>query len=154
MKIKRFLLLTFVSGFGSGYAPVMPGTAGSLLAALIYFFLPAGDYLWLIIIILIFIGGLAVGNLVEKDYGKDPSFMVIDEFAGQWLTYFALPTDMLILAGGFLLFRVFDILKPFPAKRIQKISGGPGIILDDIVAAIYAQITIRIILLIINRGIS
>jgi len=155
MKIKRILMLTFVSGFGSGYTPVMPGTAGSLVAAVIYLCLPAGDILWLIIIFLIFTAGAAIGSRIEKEYGvKDPSFMVIDEFAGQWLTYIALPMDMLTFTGGFLLFRVFDILKPFPANRIQKISGGPGIMLDDLVAAVYAQITIRIILLIINRGIT
>jgi phosphatidylglycerophosphatase A len=154
MKMKKFLLLTFISGFGSGFTPVIPGTAGSLVAAIIYYFLPAGNILWLIIIILTFAAGAAIGGRIEKEYGKDPSFMVIDEFAGQWLTYSALPMDLLIFAGGFLLFRVFDILKPFPANRAQNISGGPGIMLDDLIAAVYAQITIRIILLIIKRGIS
>jgi len=144
MKFKRAIILFLASGFGSGYTPRIPGTAGSLAALLLYYLLPLGDLIWTLIIGITFITGILLGNIMEVEFGKDPGLVVIDEFAGQWLTLLFLPIDYLMLFAGFMLFRIFDILKPFPADRVQRIPGGLGIMLDDIIAAIYAQAVIRL----------
>ena len=81
---------------------------------------------------------------------REITIVVIDEFAGQWLTFLFLPVDLMLLLAGFVLFRIFDILKPFPANHTQRISGGLGIMLDDLIAAIYAQAVLRITLFFIT----
>jgi len=150
MAFKRFVTLTLASGFGIGYAPIIPGTAGSLAAAILHFMLPLEEPAWILIITAAFVAGIWSGTLVEREYGKDPPLVVIDEFVGQWLTFSFLPMDLLTLTGGFLLFRIFDISKPFPVNRAQRLKGGLGIMLDDVIAAVYAHASLRLILLIIS----
>jgi phosphatidylglycerophosphatase A len=146
MRLRRILILALATGFGSGYFPLMPGTAGSLAAVLLYYFLPLGDQIWSLVILLTIITGVWTGTFAEREYGKDPGVVVIDEFAGQWLSLVFLPADLLTVSGGFVLFRIFDIIKPFPANRAQKIKGGSGIMLDDLIAAVYTQAALRLIL--------
>jgi phosphatidylglycerophosphatase A len=141
---KTALLLS--SWFGSGLMPIAPGTFGTLAAVppaiIIYYFGTVPSVISLIVII-----PLAVwtSNVTQKLLGKDdPSEIVIDEVAGFFVTVFLLPFSWLSFTLGFLLFRVFDILKPFPIGIIdKKVKGGTGIVLDDIVAGIYANICVR-----------
>ena len=136
------------TGFGSGYVPVAPGTAGSLAALLVFYFIPLSAYYWLVLCAVVFIPGVWSTTLIEREEGKkDPPMAVIDEWVGQWLTLLFLPRTTLILLGGFLLFRILDILKPFPARKIQNIDGGMGIMLDDVMAALYANMIMHILLL-------
>jgi len=143
---KTVLLLS--SWFGSGLMPIAPGTFGTLAAVppaiIIYYFGTVPSVISLIVII-----PLAVwtSNVTQKLLGKDdPSEIVIDEVAGFFVTVFLLPFSWLSFTLGFLLFRVFDILKPFPIGIIdKKIKGGTGIVLDDIVAGIYANICVRVV---------
>jgi phosphatidylglycerophosphatase A len=143
---KTALLLS--SWFGSGLMPIAPGTFGTLAAVppaiIIYYFGTVPSVISLIVII-----PLAVwtSNVTQKLLGKDdPSEIVIDEVAGFFVTVFLLPFSWLSFTLGFLLFRVFDILKPFPIGIIdKKIKGGTGIVLDDIVAGIYANICVRVV---------
>ena len=127
-------------GFGSGLAPRAPGTAGSLLALLL--FLPCLTLPLLVQLVLI-ITTLVVGTLVSDRVAreldlKDPSGIVIDEFVGMWITLLFLPS-LWWLVPAFLLFRLFDILKPWPVSWAdEELSGGAGIMLDDVVAGIYA----------------
>lgn len=141
LKIKYIL----ATGFGSGYLPVVPGTAGSLLAWLFFVLIPLPDWQWLLVTAGTIVLGLWVSPAIEAAKGKDPGLVVIDEFAGQWLSLLFLPRNGWILIGGFLLFRLFDILKPFPAAQCEKIAGGAGIMLDDLVAAVYVNILLQII---------
>ncbi len=150
MKLKRILVLALATGFGSGFFPLIPGTAGSLAAVLLYYFLPLGDQIWSLIILVTFFTGIWTGTFAEREYGKDPGVVVIDEFAGQWMSLLFLPVDLLTVSGGFVLFRTFDIIKPFPANRAQKIKGGAGIMLDDLIAAVYTQVTLRLILFLLG----
>jgi phosphatidylglycerophosphatase A len=141
---KTALLLS--SWFGSGLMPIAPGTFGTLAAVppviIIYYFGTVPSVISLIVII-----PLAVwtSNVTQKLLGKDdPSEIVIDEVAGFFVTVFLLPFSWLSFTLGFLLFRVFDIFKPFPIGIIhKKIKGGTGVVLDDIVAGIYANICVR-----------
>ena len=105
------------------------------------------------ICIVTFFIGTWVSQAVESDKGKDPGIVVIDEFVGQWVTLLFLPRIPLIFISGFFLFRIIDILKPFPARKMEDLKGGPGIMLDDLVSGIYANIGLRIILWIISWNI-
>jgi phosphatidylglycerophosphatase A len=122
----------------------------SIFALLIYIFVPLDDYTWLIICIVTFFIGSWVSPAVESDKGKDPGIVVIDEFVGQWVTLLFLPRIPLIFITGFFLFRFLDIFKPYPARKMEDLKGGPGIMLDDLISGIYANIGLHILLWIIS----
>ena len=88
--------------------------------------------------------------MIEKERGKDPGLVVIDEFVGQWLALFCLPRAIAIYIIGFALFRLFDIWKPFPVNRIQSLPGGWGIMLDDVLAAIYTNLCLHLFVFIVK----
>ncbi len=148
--IFRRLIYLMATGLGSGYLPFIPGTAGSLLALLIYILFPLDHFTWLIICIVLFLIGIFASGIVERDHGKDPGIVVIDEIVGQWITLLFLPRNYLIFIAGFIIFRIFDIIKPYPARTSEKFSGGMGIMLDDLIAAIYANIALHLILIIME----
>lgn len=143
-----FLTKLFATGFYSGYTPIAPGTAGSLVAAVVYL-LPNVEkpILLLSIIVLFFFIGTLVACRMEKVLGEDPPVIVIDEMVGMWISYLFLPKTLTVIVLGFLFFRGFDIFKPPPARRIEKLKNGWGIMLDDVIAGIYANLTVQIILL-------
>jgi len=136
--------------FYIGYSPVVPGTAGSLAALFLFLVLPGlrGPALYGAILASFTAGVWASGEVERQEKKKDPSCVVIDELAGMWLTFAALPAGLrwIWFAGGFVLFRIFDILKPFPVNRSQALKGGWGIMIDDILAAVYAQAVLRLFL--------
>lgn len=143
------LLIRFLaSGFFAGYSPVAPGTVGSLVGILAYFFLRDVSYTaYAVILILTLIAGVFIAGEAEKIYKtKDSSHIVIDEIAGVFFTFLFLPAGVSLLIAGFAAFRFFDILKPFPIRLIdEKLRGGWGIMLDDVLAGVYAGILIRLI---------
>lgn len=164
---KPRLSLFFATAGGVGYLPKAPGTWGSLVGVALYWALskttaqPAIDlYLhdvyfvlrpqWpigIVVALVLALLGVAAANRVAKFSGnKDPQFVVIDEVSGQYFTYlFALvPANWKYLLLGFILFRVFDIWKPFPARQAESLPGGWGIMADDWMAAVYAAIGIWI----------
>ncbi|HIJ35689.1 MAG TPA: phosphatidylglycerophosphatase A [Deltaproteobacteria bacterium] len=146
MRGKVILILS--SWFGSGLAPFASGTFGTLAAVpLVIGFGFLGP--WAALLCVTGISGLAiwVSQEAEDLLGKkDPSAVVIDEVAGFSVTMFLVPMSWLSLSVGFLLFRFFDILKPWPANRAEKLKGGFGIVLDDLAAGVYAHLALRIIL--------
>jgi len=145
------------TGGFSGYAPAAPGTAGAFVCAVLaWFILPevtlasgAGP-VWVALLSMAAFVSLAVwsAGAAEPVYGKDASRIVIDEFAGFILAIAFLPKTLLVYVAAFLLFRVLDIVKPFPARRLESVPGGLGIVLDDVVAGVYANVLIRIMLLV------
>jgi len=134
----RLALLVATAG-GAGYAPVAPGTVGSALAAAILWlvpFSPLGLALWMLAVTLA--GTWAAGRAERALRVKDPGSIVIDEVAGMTMAVLFLPRTLPVLATGFLLFRFFDIVKPFPARGIQRLHGGVGVMADDVIAGLYA----------------
>jgi phosphatidylglycerophosphatase A len=128
-------------GFGSGCAPRAPGTFGTLAAVPVYLLLaqlPVPFYL--LTVLLAFVAGVWICGKTSRDVGvHDPGGIVWDEFVGFWLTMTLVPPDWYWVLAGFILFRVFDILKPFPIGLLDKrVGGGLGIMLDDVLAGIYA----------------
>jgi len=141
------LVLFFASGCGAGYAPVAPGTAGSIVGLLLYYLLatlPPARYCAVTGIIIMLAIGLA--GKAEKFLGAhDPPQVVIDEIAGQLIALAVLPVHWTYILAGFLLFRFFDITKPWPAGAIDRdIRGGAGIVLDDVVAGLYANFVLQL----------
>lgn len=138
--------ITIASGLGLGYSPIAPGTAGSLLGLpLAYLFAGMGAVWYAALTLLVFVVGVWAAGRAEVIYGqKDCGRIVIDEVAGMLITMFMLPVSPAYLLAGFLVFRFFDIVKPFPARRIdQRMGGGLGVMLDDVFAAIYANICLQ-----------
>jgi len=137
------------TGFGIGYAPAAPGTAGSVLGLLLYLLVlrRASPALYASVLLgILILGGYTAGR-TEQALGKtDPRQVVIDEILGMLLTYFLLPVGLIGGALGFMFFRLFDILKPPPLRWLQKRPGGAGIMLDDIGAAVYAHLLTRWVL--------
>lgn len=148
------LILLIAAWFGAGFIPFAPGTWGSLAAlpftagAYSLGIIPSFLFLVLITFISIWISGAASKILNSED----PSPVVIDEVAGIFVTMFLLPISWTSVIAGFTLFRFFDILKPFPVGLIdRKIKGGTGIVLDDLMAGVYANAGVRVILFVIGK---
>jgi phosphatidylglycerophosphatase A len=143
--------LFFVTGAGTGYLPWAPGTAGTLVAIPLSLGLNriAGASLYLALLTLV--AFIAVASWLCKKgeeifQAKDCSKIVIDEIAGFMVANFASPAGLKPAILAFLLFRFFDIIKPYPARRAERISGGLGVILDDLIAGVYAFAIVRLFL--------
>jgi phosphatidylglycerophosphatase A len=130
------------SFFGLGYFPIAPGTLASLAVLLLFKFLIhplALPYPILIALLLLVVGVPAAGAFSSELKKTDPRQVVIDEAAGQLLVLLAVSSDWTVLGIGFLLFRFFDIVKPFPIRRLEGLPGGWGIMADDVAAALMAK---------------
>jgi phosphatidylglycerophosphatase A len=139
-------------GFGSGLSPKAPGTAGSAVALLLMPLLNMLPAWWYgLMIVLAFWAGTAICNYADSRLtGKDHSSIVWDEFVGLWLALASVPATWTWWLGGFLLFRVFDILKPWPISVLdKKIPGGFGIMFDDLVAGAMVWVAMSVLVLVL-----
>jgi phosphatidylglycerophosphatase A len=135
-------------GFGSGLSPKAPGTAGTIVAVVLYLLLaqlPLTAYL--LMLLMTFAAGIYLCDRSSKLLGvHDHGGIVWDEFVGYWITMLLAPSGWLWIVMGFFLFRLFDILKPFPINILDKhVDGGLGIMLDDVLAGIFACICLQLI---------
>jgi phosphatidylglycerophosphatase A len=147
MKSLSKIISTF---FGVGYFPVAPGTLTSLLVVLAYkFYLYKLSWpLYFSIIFLLFLIGVYTSSKFASDLSKkDPRKIVIDEACGQLLVLFRMSDAWFPVLSCFILFRVFDIAKPYPIKKVETLPSGWGIMMDDLVAAIYAGVIVNLYLL-------
>ena len=138
------VVLAFASGLGTGFIPPS-GTVASLGALVLYWFIPAFEA-WPVhagIVAIAFALGIPAAGRMEKKYGPDPSQVVIDEFVGMWLSLLLLPRTPAIAVVSFFLFRLLDIVKPQPARMFDRMRGGAGIMLDDVVAGVYANLLLQ-----------
>ena len=138
------------TAFGSGYSPFAPGTAGSAVGLLLFWPLRGLAWPWQLaaVAILSVVGALAAGRVAGKLGLEDPGLVVVDEVAGQWLTLVALPFTPVTALVGFLAFRAMDIVKPWPARDLERLHGGWGIMADDLAAGVYAHLLLRVGLLV------
>lgn len=133
------------SGFYSGYIPFAPGTFGSLVALAIYLVPSFQNYYVIVTFIVVgFLIGIPLGNYFEEKYGKDPKQFTFDEFIGTWIAFLFLPQTIELIVFTFVTWRLFDIVKPFPANRAESINGGLGIMLDDVISGMYSLIIMYI----------
>jgi phosphatidylglycerophosphatase A len=145
--MKHFILI-LATGFGVGYSPVAPGTLGTLLAIPVYYFLSnITSPIYEVTLIGFFFLAVWISENAETFFGKkDDPKIVIDEMMGFLITMLWVPKTIFFVTIGFFLFRFFDILKPFPMRRLEKrLKGGYGVVLDDVVAGVYASIVVHVI---------
>ena len=141
---KKVNLIT--SFFYLGHSPFMPGTMGSLGGLIVYFLVRNNDILYAFAILFLFTLGVLFAGEAEKVYKrKDPAMIVIDEACGMLLALFFVPFNLYSVILGFFIFRVLDILKPPPARRMERLTGSLGIMFDDIIAALYTNVILQII---------
>lgn len=151
---RKWWAWTVATFFGAGCGKPGPGTWGSVAAVLLW-----GGYAWLaqpapttlliallVAIILAIALGVPAATIVEREAGRtDPGFVVIDEVIGQWITLLGSPADWRHGLIALVLFRLFDILKPFPVRRLEQLPGGWGIVFDDVAAGLYALLVASLI---------
>jgi phosphatidylglycerophosphatase A len=143
-----------VCGFGSGFALKAPGTFGSALAVLIWWLwlAPLNPVLQLAVIVVVVLVGTGLVARVQRRLSvKDPGAIVIDEFAGQWLVLFMAPAEPIVMLWGFLLFRLFDIFKPWPVNWLEHhVSGAFGVMVDDLAAGLMGLAVLQFTFLLVQ----
>ena len=141
------------TGGYTGNIPFAPGTFGTVVGLFPCFFLSEINIGGASFLIIIFTAGaIWIAHRAEALLKqKDPGCIVIDEIAGLMVTLWGLPFGMLPVISGFILFRLFDIVKPFPIRLIEKkVAGGAGIVLDDVAAGVYSHLAVRMVLYIVE----
>ncbi len=153
MRNKQAIDAFFLTGFGTGRLPIAPGTwgaaAGVLMAWPILAFFETGLaqlILSLLIVLFLWIGVQGSARM-EAEWGKDPRQTVIDEMVGQWIALLGFSLSWPVLLAAFLLFRAFDILKPWGIRRLEQFGEGWGVMLDDVLAGAYANIVLQLCVL-------
>jgi phosphatidylglycerophosphatase A len=146
-----FFTKLFGTGFYSGFFPFASGTFASLVALIVFLFSSFHFWYNLLALILMFYWiGVYTARKIERLVGQDPSIVVIDEFVGMWISLFFIPISVMTLIIAFILFRIFDILKPFPANYFNNRTGGNAIMLDDVVAGIYANLILQLLFIFVE----
>ncbi|HEY2992983.1 MAG TPA: phosphatidylglycerophosphatase A [Methylomirabilota bacterium] len=124
---------------GLGRAPLAPGSVASAATALLLWVLSLSTPILAVVLVAVVVVGTWAAGEAEAALGaKDPGAIVVDEVAGMTLSVLALPLTPVVVAVGFVLFRVFDVVKPFPANVAQRLPGGVGVMVDDLIAGLYA----------------
>ncbi|MCB0381588.1 MAG: phosphatidylglycerophosphatase A [Flavobacteriales bacterium] len=148
----NFIHKTITTFFGAGYSPIAPGTAGALfgcgfLFLFNYFEVVLNNpFLFIAIILITTLIGIYSTNQLTSEWGKDPSKVVIDEVIGMWISMLLIPFSYLNLLMAFILFRLFDIYKPFGIRKLEQLYGGLGVMADDVLAGIYANLVLQLII--------
>lgn len=151
----KFIHKTIATGFGSGYSPIAPGTAGALVACLMlwgYVQCIGINYNnnfqigFIILIIITTLLGVWATYHLQAEWGEDPSRVVVDEMIGVWINLLFVPLTWQNIIIGFVLFRFFDIVKPLGIRKMEAFENGWGVMLDDVLAGIYGNIVLQIIL--------
>jgi phosphatidylglycerophosphatase A len=135
---------------GCGFFPIAPGTVGSAVAVILFWFLPALPWSAAAgLVLVIFVAGVWAASIVEKKWHiQDPGQVNWDEFLGQYIALLLLPHGLWIYLGAFIAFRFFDIAKIYPINRAEALPAGWGIMMDDVIAGIFANLLMRLVLLI------
>ena len=146
-RVMRLVALAMATSLGVGYVPVAPGTVGSLVGLALWVLLPTAPVPQLVAIAMLFVAGAWSAGACERHLGRpDPSQVVIDEVMGMLITLWMNPVGWVGAGVGFLFFRLFDVIKPYPANRLEDLHGGVGVMADDAMAAIYANLALRAVL--------
>ncbi|HEX7942491.1 MAG TPA: phosphatidylglycerophosphatase A [Gemmatimonadaceae bacterium] len=146
------LAIALATALGVGYAPIAPGTFGSAAGLVLWWLLPVSPVVQLAAIVVVFAIGSWSGSVAERHFNRtDPGHVVLDEVLGMQITLFLNPVGWLGALVGFFLFRVADIIKPYPANKLEALHGGVGIMADDAMAAVYSNVALHVILIVAHR---
>jgi phosphatidylglycerophosphatase A len=141
-RVTPALLVASVGGIG--YVPFAPGTFGAAAGLVLWMVLPGAPLVQMLTIVIVFLAGAWSGSVAERHFGRtDPGQVVIDEVVGMLITLFMNPVGWRGALAAFLLFRLFDVIKPFPANRLERLPGGIGVMADDAMAGAYANLALR-----------
>ena len=145
------LSIVVATGLGSGYSPIAPGTAGSAVGLLLFWPLHAqSGTIQVAAVALLFLVGVVASTRVARGVGlEDPGIVVVDEVVGMWVTLLFLPLTPFTAAVGFFAFRAMDVWKPYPARQLEHLHGGWGIMADDVMAGVYANLLVRLALVVV-----
>ncbi len=137
--------LAVATALGVGYVPFAPGTFGSAAGLVLWWLLPSSALVQAIVIAVLFVAGSWSGTVAERHFGKtDPGQVVVDEVMGMLITLFLNPVGWKGALAAFLAFRIADIVKPWPANKLESLHGGVGVMADDGMAAVYANLALRL----------
>ena len=143
-------LAVFIATVGyCGYFPVAPGTVGSAAGLVVYLLVwwSQSPVVEVALIVALFLAGMWAGTTAERFFGGiDPGPIVLDEVVGMLITLAFIPVGIPGAIAGFFLFRLFDVIKPFPARQLERLHGGLGVMADDAMAAVYANLSLRALL--------
>lgn len=150
----KIIYKAFATALGAGYSPFAPGTAGAIVGCIALWLFEKYNLISTTSTPILFIGlitgttvlGIIATNNLEKEWGKDPQKVVIDEVIGLWITMMFIPFTWLNLLIAFVLFRFFDIAKPLGIRKMESLGGGLGVMADDMLAGIYGNIVLLIII--------
>ena len=148
------LAFVIATVFKAGYVPIAPGTIGSVVGLLVFWLIKDSALftVQMLVIGALFFVGVWASMIVEQDLERqDPGIVVIDEVVGMLISLMLLPATTTVIFLAFFLFRLFDIVKPYPARWCEQLSGGWGIMMDDVVAGLYANVLIHITLWIVPQ---
>jgi len=142
----RIVATCLASTFWTGYFPIAPGTVGSVIAIIALCLLPVLPW-WLLLSVAIagFFIGVWASQQAENVWGYDAGRINWDEVIGMLVSIIALPKTWIVYLAAFMLFRLLDIVKPFPANASQKLPGGWGVMTDDVIAAVYCNLALQIV---------
>jgi phosphatidylglycerophosphatase A len=151
-----YILLLLATGFGVGYTPIAPGTLGTVFAIPVFLILSLISFpLYEVTLVTFFFLSSWISDQAQIHWGKrDDPRIVIDEIMGYLITMLWLPKTTLFIILGFFLFRFFDIVKPPPIRLLERVKGGFGVVLDDVMAGVYANIILQIVRLFIKSPLS
>lgn len=150
----NFIYKAFTTVLGAGYSPIAPGTAGAIVGCIALWLFEryhlvsttSTPIVFISLIIVTTVLGIIATNKLETEWGKDPQKVVVDEVIGMWITMLFVPLTWLNLLLGFILFRFFDIAKPLGIRKMESLGGGLGVMADDMLAGIYGNIVLLIII--------
>ena len=148
------LAFAIATVFKAGYIPIAPGTVGSIIGLLVFWLIKdyASFTIEMFVAVALFFAGVWASTIVEQVLERhDPGVVIVDEVVGMLVALMLLPPTITVMFLAFLLFRVFDIIKPYPARWCEQLSRGWGIMTDDIVAGLYVNVLIHIILWIVPQ---
>jgi phosphatidylglycerophosphatase A len=146
--VTRLAVFIATAGY-SGYFPIAPGTVGSAVGLLVYGLVwwTGSKPLEVVLIAALFAVGVWAGTIAERYFGGvDPGPIVMDEVVGMLITLAFIPVGWSGALAGFFLFRIFDVIKPYPAGRFEALHGGLGVMADDAMAAVYANLSLRLVM--------
>lgn len=155
MNLRRFFIKTVATFFYVGYLPFIPGTFASLAAIGVFYLVKDKACVYILVTAVSIISGFLFAGEAEKIFNKkDARCIVIDEVSGMLLGLLFVPYNTKIVVIAFLLFRIFDSLKPYPVRRLEKLKGGAGIMCDDIAAGLYTNIILQAVFRVFSANIS
>lgn len=147
MNIRNYIIKIISTFFYLGYLPVIPGTFASIVGVFLFYLIKDSVFIHALLTLLFIILGLSITTEAEKIFNKkDARCIVIDEISGMLLALLFIPYDIRLVVVAFILFRILDALKPYPADRLQTMKGNIGVMGDDIVAGFYTNIILQVVL--------